>query len=188
MPHGLARKLTYSDLPEEPTDGKRYEIIRGRLYVTPSPRRAHQIISVRLERALENYFEPRGRMMLHAPIDVILTAHDIFVPDIVVFDPKIDDSERGIEHPPLLVVEILSPSTRGRDLRLKHVRYSELGIDHYWVVDPRELSLTCFMLEGETYRMRVPPVAEGLLRHPDFEGMAIDVGRLWPRFDRRRRA
>ena len=181
MSHGLARKLTYSDLPEEPTDGKRYEIIRGRLYVTPSPNRAHQVISVRLERALADYFEPRGRMMLHAPVDVILATHDIFVPDIVVFDPEIDTSERGIERPPLLVVEILSPSTRRRDLQLKHTRYRELAIKHYWVVDPAGRLVTCFKRHGDTYRTRVPAVSEGFLRHPDFDGMAIDVGRLWPR-------
>ena len=181
MRQGLGRKLTYLDLPEEPTDGKRYEIIRGRVYVTPSPRRAHQIISVRLERALADYFEPRGMMMLHAPIDVILTAEDIFVPDIVVFDPGADDSERGIERPPLLIVEILSPSTRGRDLRLKHGRYGELGVEHYWIVDPREKSVTCFKLEGDTYLTRVRSISDRLLRHPDFDGMAIDVGMLWPR-------
>ncbi|HEX4824764.1 MAG TPA: Uma2 family endonuclease [Candidatus Polarisedimenticolaceae bacterium] len=181
MPHVLERKLTYADLPEEPTDGKRYEIIRGRLYVTPAPDRAHQIISFRLERDLADYFEPLGLMILHAPIDMILATHDIFVPDIVVIDPVADDSKRGVERPPLLAVEILSPSTRGRDLNLKHRRYGELAIKHYWVVDPVERSVTCFKRHGDKYRIRVPAVFKGFLRHPDFDGMTINVGRIWPK-------
>src|SRR5262245_16997193 len=131
MPHGLARNLMYSDLPET-NDGKRYEIIRGRLYVTPSPRLSHQRVSIRLERALHDYFVPRRLEMLHAPVDVILSDHDVFVPDIVVFDPVVDDSERGVERPPLSVVEILSPSTRRRDLGVKYRRYAELGVEHCW--------------------------------------------------------
>ena len=37
---------------------------------------------------------------------------------------------------PDLVVEILSPSTRSRDLRLKRNVYELTGVTEYWVFDP----------------------------------------------------
>ncbi len=47
MGPGLKRNLDYSDLPAEPSDGKRYELVRGDLFVTPSPTTVHQRISKR---------------------------------------------------------------------------------------------------------------------------------------------
>ena len=50
---GLKHKLDYDDLQDTPDDNLRYEIIDGRLYVTPSPRPRHQRVSKRLQRQLE---------------------------------------------------------------------------------------------------------------------------------------
>jgi len=179
MPHGLERKLTYSDLPEEPTDGKRYELIRGRLFVNPSPNTIHQTVSMRLSVRLYEYFEIRGHRVLQAPTDIILSPRDVFVPDIVVVETLDDITVRGIERPPLIVVEILSPSTRCDDLGKKKKRYAELGILHYWIVDPADRSITCHQRAGRSYRPRVRAVSEGLLTHPAFESLTIDVEALW---------
>lgn len=110
----LERKLEYADLVATPADGKRYELIEGELFVSPSPTPNHQRVSKRLQRQLESYFEEGGiNEVFNAPVDVILTERDVFVPDIVVVADQADVSKRGIENPPLLVVETLSPSTRG---------------------------------------------------------------------------
>ncbi|HEX4824765.1 MAG TPA: Uma2 family endonuclease [Candidatus Polarisedimenticolaceae bacterium] len=178
MPHGLARKLTYSDLPPEPTDGRRYELIRGRLFVNPSPNTIHQLISMRLSVTLYGYFETRGHRVFQAPTDVILTPGDVFIPDIVV--AALDDiTIRGIERPPLIAVEILSPSTRRNDLRLKKTRYAELGIPHYWIVDPGERWVECHRLERRRYASLLGVASDGVLTHPEFDGLTIDVGALW---------
>ncbi len=58
---------------------------------------------------------------------------------------------RAIERPPLLVVEVLSPSGRGRDLSGKCRIYAEGGAAWYWVVDPDEPSLTVLRLVGDAY-------------------------------------
>ena len=50
VPQELKRKLDYSDLLAAPNDGKLYELVRGDLFVTPSPSPAHQRISRRLQR------------------------------------------------------------------------------------------------------------------------------------------
>ena len=65
--------LTYEDYCALPDDGKRYEIIEGELYVTPSPSRAHQQFAANLLVALKPFVADRGLgEVFIAPFDVIL--------------------------------------------------------------------------------------------------------------------
>jgi Uma2 family endonuclease len=110
------RKLGYEDYARLPADGKRYEILDGELYVSPAPSPFHQRPSKRLQRRLEDYFEVRGLgEVFNAPVDVILANHDIVEPDLLIAANPGQISPRGIEGAPLLVVEVLSPSTRVQD-------------------------------------------------------------------------
>ena len=93
---------------------------------------------------LHDYFGRSGRgEVFAAPTDVILTHEDVFVPDLVVVRHPQDVTERAIEAPPLLVVEILSPSTRKQDRGIKAERYAELGVEHFWIVDPDARQVEC---------------------------------------------
>ncbi len=176
----LRRKLDYSDYVATPDDGKRYEIVQGELYVTPSPSPAHQRISRRLQQQLESYFHRRSiGEVFDAPIDLILTDNDVLVPDLlVVSDPSLI-SKRGIEGPPLLIVEILSPSTRKQDRGMKARRYAKLGVEHYWIVDPEGKRVECHRLAEGVFR-RVAEAEENThLAHPDWDGLEIDLAALW---------
>jgi len=176
----LKRKLDYSDLQVTPDDGKRYELVDGELFVTPSPTPRHQRISKRLEVLLMKYFEGRSiGEVFHAPIDLILTNQDVVVPDILVVSDPSHISKRGIEKPPLLVVEILSPSTRRRDRGLKAQRYAELRVQHYWIVDPAKKRIECHRLAGGVFRRVVEAEGDATLVHPDWDGLAVDLGALW---------
>ncbi len=176
----LKRKLDYSDLLVSPDDGKRYELVRGDLYVTPSPSPVHQRISKRLQRQLEAYFEDRSiGEVFDAPIDLILTNQDVFVPDLLVVSDSSHVTRRGIEGPPLLVVEILSPSTRGVDQGVKARRYAELEVEHYWIVDPERRRLECHRLVKGAFRGIVDAEGDSTLTHPDWDGLILDLGALW---------
>ncbi len=176
----LKRKLDYSDYLATPDDGKRYEIVEGELYVTPAPSGTHQRISGRLERQIADFFHARSLgEMLHAPIDVILTSGDIVQPDIVVVSNPLQVSKRGIEGAPLLVAEILSPSTRERDQGLKARRYAELGVQHYWIVDPEARRLDCYRLEAGAFKHVAQAEGDAELEHPAWEGLALDLAALW---------
>jgi Uma2 family endonuclease len=176
----LKRKLDYSDLQVTPDDGTRYELVRGEILVTPSPSPVHQRISKRLQRQLEAYFETRSLgEVFDAPIDLILTERDVFVPDLVVVCDPSHISKRGIEGPPALVVEILSPSTRGQDRGMKARRYAELGVQHYWVVDPDRQRLECHRLAVGAFRPLVNAEGETTLEHPSWDGLIVDLAALW---------
>jgi len=176
---GVKAKLDYSDYLAAPDDGKRYEILRGHLCVTPAPSPRHQWVSWLLEQELDRYFRTRGLgRMFHAPIDVILGDRDVVQPDIVVVtDGQI--SGRGIEGAPLLVVEILSPTTRSSDSGVKAQRYAELGVGHYWLVDPDARRVECLRAENSAFRAVIVAEGESTLTHPDWDGLAIDLGALW---------
>jgi Uma2 family endonuclease len=177
---GLKQKLDYSDLAAAPDDGYRYEILEGDLLVTPATSPLHQRVSKRLQRQLEAYFEARSLgEVFNAPVDLILTFHDVVEPDLVVVAEPKQVSERGIEGAPLLVVEILSPSTRVRDRTMKARRYAELGIPHYWIVDPDEKRLECFRLQATTYELLLQGESPAKLTHPDFPDLQLDLSAIW---------
>ena len=173
-----AKKLTYADYARIPDDGKRYEVLEGGLLVTPAPNIPHQRASKRIQRQLEDYFESRGLgEIFNAPVDVILSDHDILQPDLVVARPG-QISKRGIEGSPLLVVEILSPSTERRDRTSKGRRYAALGVPHFWLVDPERRIVECLRLEGGRYLL-TSRGNEGTLSHPDWPDFVLDLDVLW---------
>ena len=180
MSHGLNRKFDYSDIVARDGDGRRYELVDGELLVNPSPGPIHQRVSRRLQRQLEDHFHERKLgEVFNAPLDVVLTSHDVFEPDLLVVADPSHISRRGIEQPPLLVVEILSPSTRRVDRGLKFRRYATLGVQHCWIVDPDEKRLECFRLAAGEFAPVVDARGNTTLAHPDWDGLVIDLAALW---------
>ena len=132
-------KLTYADYVALPDDGLRHEIIDGEHYMTPSPATRHQRISLNLLYLLRGYLEahPIGEIF-GAPFDALLSEFDIVVPDVLYLSRERARflTEKNLQGPPDLVIEILSPSTRSRDERLKRDLYERVGVEEYWLVDP----------------------------------------------------
>ena len=179
MAIGLKQTLDYGDYAAIPPDGKRYELLEGELYVTPAPSPLHQRVSKRLQRQLEAYFEGRSLgEVFNAPIDVILTPHDVFQPDLVVVTESSQISQRGIEGAPLLVVEVLSSSTRVQDRSAKARRYAQLGIHHYWLVDPEIPRIECYRAESGRYVLLFESEGHASTPHPDFAGLTIELQHL----------
>ena len=125
-------------MPDE-GDGKRYEIVGGVRFMTPSPFERHQRASRNLEYLLMQYLEDRDLGEVYdAPIDVVLSDDTVLVPDIVfVSKARVSIIEqRGLFAAPDLVVEILSEGTKRRDRGIKLRAYAEHGVREYWLLDP----------------------------------------------------
>lgn len=146
----LGRTLTVADLELMPDDGHRYELVDGALLVTPAPSILHQTVSAHLLVAL-HAASPPGQRVLTAPVDVVLADNTCVQPDLLVAR-RTDFTEKNLPTPPLLAVEILSPSTRSIDLLLKRERYQRAGVASYWVVDPVEPRLTVWELRDAEYQ------------------------------------
>jgi Uma2 family endonuclease len=139
-------RLTYDDLARMPDDGMRHEIIDGVHYVTPSPARRHQVLFRRLFLAIGGYLEihPNVGEVYGAPFDTVFTKWDVVEPDLlfVAADQLNILTEPNVQGAPALVVEILSPRTKRRDLGVKLQLYDRGGVREYWIVDPEENSVT----------------------------------------------
>jgi len=178
MLSGLKTKLDYGDYCAIPPDGKRYEILDGNLHVTPAPTPAHQRIVLRLARILQDHLGAASEVFV-SPIDVILTPRDVVQPDVVVVTDPAQVSDRGIEGPPLLVVEVLSPTTTVYDRTTKALRYAALGVTHYWMADPTAGRIECYRREGTAYQPVTSVGGDERFEHPDFPGLTLQVSHLW---------
>lgn len=134
---GPAGEFTVEDLERMPDDGLRYELLDGTLLVSPAPGVWHQEVAlelaVRLRAAcpLELHvviapFEWRGSRRTALQPDVLVAwRHDLLV-----------EGGKFLAAPPVLAVEVLSPSTRRIDRLSKLSAYEEAGVASYWLVDP----------------------------------------------------
>lgn len=146
--------FTVDDLDRLPDDGRRYELLDGVLIVSPRPTTVHQVASVRLATLLENAC-PADLCVLTEPA-LQLSRTTEFDPDVVVVWMN-DVGAAKLIAPPLLVIEIRSPSTALIDLNRKKTAYQEFGVGSHWIVDPdpQDPSLTAFELRDGLYG---PPV------------------------------
>jgi Uma2 family endonuclease len=174
--------LTYADLQDFPDDGNRYEIIDGVLYVSPSPSEIHQRGSMGLTAQVGPHvlFKRLGRVYT-APFDVKFADGTVVQPDLVfVANDRLDILTAGnITGAPTLVVEILSPSTRTADLRVKRDAYARHGVPYYWLVDPALQTVEAYELRGGEYVRVAAGAGRTAFSAPPFPNLQIDLSLLW---------
>ena len=135
-----AEPFTYDDLRSFPDDGYRRELIDGQLIVSPSPILLHQYCVGELF-ALLREAAPPGMKALPGPVDVVFDPGTVLIPDVMVIRTE-EVGGPNLTRPPLLVVEVASPSTRRTDRTLKLATYEAAGVPSYWLVDPDGPTLT----------------------------------------------
>jgi len=179
--HGIV--LTYKEYEALPSDGRRYELHEGELSMTPAPGTRHQRILRELSALVWQHVKARGLgEVLFAPVDCILADITVVQPDILYLDPTRLSlvSERGIEGPPTLVVEVISPSTTLIDRSTKGQLYARHGVPYYWIVDPAGRSIEAFTLSEGRYQLVTRATGAGPVSLPPFPDLAFAPESLWP--------
>lgn len=147
---------TARDRATLPDDGLRYEILDGSLVVSPSPTPIHQIVSSNVF-SLLTASRPAGHVVLYAPLDLLVDQHTVVEPDLLVMRDA-DVAPQRLTGTPVLVVEIVSPSSARIDRTLKYDIYARAGVPQYWIVDPGDehtsSTVDIYDLNGDTYRRR----------------------------------
>jgi Uma2 family endonuclease len=135
---------TLEELHSLPDDGNKYELVRGALFVTPPPSLDHETIGARLHRILAPYVEEQKLGEVFRPRAVVRAKGSEAEPDLMVWKPDTSASANWDSGPPpILLVEILSPSTRRRDRQEKREFYlDDCRADEYWIVDPEDSTIT----------------------------------------------
>jgi Uma2 family endonuclease len=152
--------LTYDDYAAL-DNGIRYELANGILEMMgPAPSPVHQLFVQNLEDLLKESCSTKY-LFFTAPIDVILSAKEVRQPDIVAVlrDRVHIITRRGIEGPPDLVVEVVSPTSVKRDRQEKLRVYAAYGIPEYLIVTVELAALEQYVLDQGEYR--IPAVYQG---------------------------
>ncbi len=178
-------KFTYQDYLLFPNDGKRYELIEGDRYVTPSPRTKHQKISGNLYGLLFEFVrQNKSGILLSAPTDVVFSDMDVVQPDLLFVSRGRESiiTDDNIQGAPDLVVEILSESTRRTDEIIKRKLYQKHGVAEYWIIDPEVDTIKIYRLAVKTYPQAIELTLEGedRLTSPLFPGWELPLQELFP--------
>ena len=178
-------RYTYGDYCELPDDGNRYEVIDGVLYMAPAPHPRHQRILLNLTALFVPFVTGENALgeLFFAPIDVIFASEDVFQPDLIFISRERLHiiTDRGLEAAPDLAVEVLSPSTRSRDLNIKRRRYAHFGVPEYWPVDPDNRTIRPLKLDGDRYVERGTLGVGEELTTPLVPGLIIPVEQVFER-------
>lgn len=107
--------------------------------MTASPVARHQLILGNLHFFIKGFLRRKdlGEVFL-SPFDVVFSNFDVVEPDLLYISRERWSllTEANLQGSPDLVVEILSPSTRGRDRGIKKNLYERFEVSEYWIVDP----------------------------------------------------
>lgn len=131
------------------TEGRQAELIDGVIYDMATAVPAHQVIAHELGFELETFIRKHNGncQVFSASQDVQLDPDDrrnVLEPDLQVVCDKDKYKGKMVVGAPDLVVEILSPSTRERDMTTKLWLYKNAGVREYWIIDPERLRVIVY--------------------------------------------
>lgn len=143
-------RAEFEAIRDRPLDRDRYELLDGEVLVTPAPSPVHQEVVSELTALLRPLVPPHWTV-LSGPLDVELATGEgdtVLQPDLLIAE-RDRLTPAGHVGPPVLVVEVLSPTTWQRDLGGKMAAYAHAGVQHYWVVAPATPAVTVYELDAD---------------------------------------
>lgn len=180
------RRATRADLEALP-HGTAGELIAGVLYTFPRPRPRHQragtVMSARLVGPFDDGKDGPGGWWILSEPGIELPELDVeeIAPDIAGWHrermPELP--EGAITLAPDWACEILSPSTRSHDQRIKRPLYARAGVRWLWFVDVDARTLTASRLEGGRWLELGVWGDDDVIRAEPFDAIELRLGDLW---------
>ncbi len=143
----------YYNLPED----QRFELIDGVIYDMTAPTTIHQSILGRIYAHLLYHIDAKGGQCipLVSPVDVQLDCDDktMVEPDVIIVCDSDKIIRRCVYGAPDFVMEVLSKSTKKKDMFIKLNKYLNAGVREYWMVDPDKKTVMIYDFEHDDYRL-----------------------------------
>jgi len=159
------------------------ELLDGHLVEIEVPTRTHERIVAGLISLLTHWgWERNAGEVLASSYKIRIDERRGTMPDVQFYRrgnlPR--GQEKGLEQGrPDLVVEVISPSSRSKDSVRKLHDYAAIGVPEFWLLDPEARTLERLLLREGIYSI-VEALEGEVVFHPEsFEGLEIDLGRLW---------
>ncbi len=176
-------KWCYEDYLRLPDDGKRYEIIKGVLYVANAPSFDHQLAVARLTTMLTNFVTAQNLgIVLNAPFEVHLSesSHPVQPDVLVLLRQQIPTTgTQFFSGAPALIVEVISPSSFRLDRKIKFDAYEEAGVAEYWIVDPKTRSVEVNTLSSGEYALLGQYTGEDAIESNVLPGILVKASLLF---------
>ncbi|MDD2510187.1 MAG: Uma2 family endonuclease [Syntrophomonas sp.] len=184
------KKISYEEYMElVDSSDQRYELIDGEIYLLASPSIKHQIVVNEIAWHFNNYFRGKSCRSLTAPLDVRLFGFatkfeedpNVVQPDIVVICDldKVNEANK-YEGIPTLVVEVLSPSMKGKDMVTKLELYMKSGVSEYWIVNLENKSILQYSFSPERDIESLKCLREeDIIESSAFAGLKISLGEIF---------
>ena len=150
--------------------------------MVPAPKPRHQTIGLNLLVALAQHVKGSDLgQIFHAPCDVVLSPENVVHPDMTFVSRERLQivGEANIAGSPDLLIEILSPGTRGRDLEIKRKLYARFGVREYWVVDPEDRMIQVLSWTDTGYRLEIIVPHTGTLNSPLFPSLNLNLADIF---------
>lgn len=181
------KKVSYEEFLEiSEKSTLRMELINGEICLMSSPGIEHQEILGRLHLLFNEYFKGKKCRVFLAPFDVRFKKKDIKTPDvmqpdvIVVCDLKDNVSEKGrYMGTPTLVVEILSDSTRSKDMVDKLNTYMLSEVMEYWIIDTKQETVLVYSFKEHAVDILKFYEIGDTAQSSVFKGLSYDVSGLF---------
>ena len=183
----LRVKLTGADylkLTPPSHRGVRYQLIEGELIKMAGPNDPHQVFIGELHFAARLQIGSPGAFEIRLPpFDVYIDEHNTFQPDLLFVSAERQHilSDRGVNGAPDVVVEVLSESTRQRDLNVKLPVYARNGVREIWVADLRNGTVSIYVGDGETLALEQVYGHDDILTSDVMPGVTIDLAPIFSR-------
>ena len=160
------------------------EVIDGELWTMGRPSGPHQNAQTELSFDLRRGGGgPSNRWLILNEVELLFPSREVVVPDLTGWRRERiagheDDNPYTIR--PDWVCEVLSPSTRLKDLGPKRQLYARQFIPHLWVIDPQSRSLEAFELQQARWSLlgmwSQREIVSGIAPFPEF---TFDLSRWW---------
>ena len=184
--YGSPKRISYEEyLDLVNSSDQRYELIDGEVYLLASPSFKHQVVVHEIAGHFYNYFKGKPCQPLTAPLDIRLFGFaikfeenpNVVQPDIVVIcDEENVNAENKYMGVPTLIVEVLSPSTKGKDMVAKLNLYMKSGVREYWIVDLEKKNIYQYTFSDERDITGLNAFREGdTITSPVFLGLEIGI-------------
>ena len=159
---------------------RRIEFTDGRIEELPLPTFTHQAVLSFLHSLFRSWLLPRGGVVVFSGLRMRIREGKFREPDLLLLrdrsDPRCENRYwLGAD----LVAEVVSPDDPDRDLVEKRADYAEAGIPEYWIVDPRDETITVLVLDGESYMAYGAHARGDKAASPLLDGFAADVASVF---------
>ena len=135
---------------------KEYEIIEGVKYAMSPVGLSHSRVGSRLFFILGSLLLAGGKSAEYEVVQdawLALANGGRIAPDLAVFRKPLREIQDMAADVPVLVIEILSPSTGKKDKTTKKFLYEKIGVEEYWIVNPKDESVEAYQLRGAEYEL-----------------------------------